>query len=55
MNHVSVIYDFPFESRISHDPETGETFICVAAGETNPEAVVRWGMEAIRERGWTTT
>lgn len=51
---VSIVYNFPFESRISHNLEAGETTICVAAGEVDPSGVVQWAMEAIRERGWAT-
>ena len=51
---VSIIYNFPFESRVSHNLETGETTICVAAGEVDPSGVVQRAMEAIRERGWVT-
>ena len=51
---VSIVYNFPFESRVSHNLETGETTICVAAGEVDPSGVVQWAMEAIRERGWAT-
>ena len=54
MNHVSVVYGFPFESRVSHNLETGETTIYVAAGEVDPSGVVQRAMKAIRERGWAT-
>ena len=45
---VSIVYNFPFEGRVSHNLETGETTIYVTVG------VVQRAMEAIRERGWVT-
>ena len=49
---VSIVYNFPFESRVSHNLETGETTICVVAGEVDPSSVIQWAMEEVRRRGW---
>lgn len=54
MNHVSVVCGFPFESRVSHNLETGETTIYVSVNEVDPDGAVQRAMEAIRERGWAT-
>lgn len=51
---VSIVYNFPFESRVSHNLETGETTIYVTVGEVDPGGVVQRAMEAIRERKWVT-
>ena len=50
---VSIVYNFPLESRVSHNLETGETTICVAAGEVDPGGVVQWAMKEIKRRVWT--
>ena len=49
---VSIVYNFPFESRVSHNLETGETTICVAAGEVDPSNVIQWAMREIKRREW---
>ena len=49
---VSIVYNFPFESRVSHNLETGETTICVAAGEVDPSSVVQWAMKESKRREW---
>ena len=51
---VSIVYNFPFESRVSHNLETGKTTIYVATGEVDPDGVIQRAMEAIMERGWAT-
>lgn len=51
---VSIVYNFPFEGRVSYNLETGETTIYVTVGEVDPGGVVQRAMEAIRERGWVT-
>lgn len=49
---VSIVYNFPFESRVSHDLATGETTIYVTVGEVDPSGVVQRAMAEIRRRGW---
>ena len=51
---ISIVYNFPLESRVSHNLETGETTICVAAGEVDPDGVVQRAMAEIERRGWAT-
>lgn len=48
---VSIVYNFPFESRVSHNLETGKTTIYIAAGESDPDRVVQWAMAEIKRRG----
>lgn len=49
---VSIVYNFPFESRVSHNLETGKTTIYIAAGESDPSSVVQWAMREIKRREW---
>lgn len=49
---VSIVYDWPEESSVSLDLETNRYTIRVAAGDPDPDGVVRLAIAEIRRRGW---
>ena len=51
-DNVSIVYDWPEESHVSHNFETGKTTIYIQKGEADPAGVVRRSMAEIRRRGW---
>lgn len=50
--NMRIVYDWPGESYVSHNLETGETTIYVASVEPDPAAAVQRCAEEIKRREW---